>query len=413
MRAHCLPSALIVLSAVAVHGCAPIPSVTMPKPPAIASCPQWELLDRFRGTGTQDVLTNAFLIDSHGNYFYDAYVMPDYSPWLVRRSSDRGKTWSTVENFAITPRRQNYALGMTEDADGSLYVAGVVSGPSDTRGLIRKSSDQGVTWTTVDDQLTPGAITCKTYDVKAVDGALFALGRCGNDATYHWVVRRSRDAGRTWSNVDVARHASARYAKPAAIVRTAAGSLIVLGIESAGDSVHWLMRRSLDHGDTWADIDRYRATPGQEMSVGSLSVTTKGSLLAAGWVHESDDRIRGLIRRSEDDGVTWSTTDEFVYLNQRTLYQSVVEDSWGRLYVLASTATGGLERGIIRRSQDEGVTWEDFLPVTAPGGVDAIFQGPVIGPANQLFVTGMQGRQTPRTGVVLRLQLLAPAVVCR
>lgn len=382
------------------------------QPQSIAPCPRWQLLDRLRGSDTQDVLANAFLIDSRGNYFYDAYFMPDYAPWFVRRSSDQGKTWSTVESFEVTAKRQNYALGIAEDSEGSIYVAGVVSGPSDTRGLIRKSTDQGATWSTIDDHMHPGAITCKTYDVKALDSALFALGRCGNDSTYHWVIRRSRDAGRTWSNVDFARHASARYAKPGAIARTAAGSLIALGIENSGDKEHWLIRRSLDHGDTWTDVDRFRATPGEDMSVGSLSVTTRGSLLAAGWVLEPDNRGRGLIRRSVDDGNTWSTADEFVYLNQRTLYQSVVEDSWGRLYVLAGTSSGGLERGIIRRSLDDGVTWEDFLPVTAEGGADAIYLGLVISRANQLVVTGMQGHQTPKTGIVLRMQLLAPGVVC-
>ncbi len=132
--------------------------------------------------------------------------------WAVRKSSDLGKTWSTVDIFSpeITFTFGSSATSITEDKEENLYVLGVLNLFSKFEKNIRKSSDHGKTWVTVD--------TIKNF----VYGTPTKIKYCGNKSIITIgkgvlfkdqnnslpdiddsiaAVRWSRDSGDSWKNL--------------------------------------------------------------------------------------------------------------------------------------------------------------------------------------------------------------------
>ena len=375
----------------------------------VAKCPEWEIIDRFQDSGGQTARTSSLLTDSSGHLFSSVYLDPNYNRWIVRKSTDHGKTWTTSDSFQVVPDELNYALGMTEGAAGSILVAGVLANATQTRGAIRRSQDVGHSWSTVNDYLYPGSGDCKFYEVKKIGTALFSLGRCHDGTTTHWLVLRSLDNGDTWTVVDFPHLDQPYYSKAFAITRANNGDLLALGIQDSSTSEHMLIRKSADGGTSWNTVDDYQRTPGNPQAVGHIMTTSKGAILANGWALENGGTsARGLIRRSGDGGTTWNTTDDFKYKNQMTLYEEIAEDSWGRLFAIAESAQQPVNEGVVRLSADDGLTWQDYSYLKGENGQNAGFGRIYISPADELFIAGGQGSPA----IVQRLQLVAPERRC-
>jgi hypothetical protein len=384
-----------------------------PAPGGLQPCPSWDVLDRFPSQDGHSVFANVSVVDGHGNYFYDVYVEPGNGPWFVRKSADHGRTWSTVDRVQLRPDRFNYPMGMTVDAEGHPWVAGVVATESDTRGMIRTTSDEGQTWTVSDYFLYPGSTDCKIYQVRRIDSALFAMGRCAVGGMTHWLVRRSLDAGRTWTTVDFPHEGRVRFSKAFDVAKANDGSLLMLGIVDSETGNGLLVRRSVDAGATWTDAWSDQTEPGADDVVGSIMVTSRGSLLMNEWVIDKKRHGRGVIRRSVDNGRTWTIADTFRHADELTLYAAIVEDAWGRLLALASTAETAFRQGFLRQSLDDGATWQDLSVIHGDHGESAGFSGMSIDAGTSLLVTGIQGASAPFGGVIMKLPLLAPGTACR
>lgn len=152
-----------------------------------------------------------------GNLNCPQYFSPDYgdpngltmygitnvvNPPRCIKSVDRGTTWSacTANPFAATYFASNAVFAMA--ADGSLLAAARVTAATETC-VIRRSSDGGVTWTTV---LTSTTAICSGFSGDAYSSPM----RCspetqdcvlfGNDlTTVRMVVFHSEDYGQTWT----------------------------------------------------------------------------------------------------------------------------------------------------------------------------------------------------------------------
>jgi hypothetical protein len=121
--------------------------------------------------------------------------------WIVRKSTDGGNSWSTVDDFAPGglpfPDQTPQAFG--SDSNGNLFVAGTARlGPSNAtqtktlQWLVRESPGVTGSWRTVDTfQYLSGAdsqasgVTCDSSDHTYVAGY-------GTDAggVRHWIVRK-------------------------------------------------------------------------------------------------------------------------------------------------------------------------------------------------------------------------------
>ena len=90
------------------------------------------------------------------------------SAWIVRRSQDGGATWSTMDTFygsVSTGKGTTYYIGAAHairaDAAGNIYAAGQLGIPNKSstswEWVVRKSSNGGNSWSTVDTfQLSTG-----------------------------------------------------------------------------------------------------------------------------------------------------------------------------------------------------------------------------------------------------------------
>ena len=115
--------------------------------------------------------------------------------WIVRKSTNAGSTWTTVDDVAYSG-----AYGVTGDASGNIYVVG--SGNQE-KWLVRKSSDGGTSWSTVDNLQTPEASDAYAVGIDPA-GNVYVAGRVfsNQETTVDGIVRELPAGGSSWSTVD-------------------------------------------------------------------------------------------------------------------------------------------------------------------------------------------------------------------
>jgi hypothetical protein len=162
------------------------------------------------------------------------------SYWTVRRSLDGGATWATVDSAIL-----GEAFGLGADASGNLYVVGASQGPTfgnGTHWLVRKSSDGGNSWTTVDNY-NPGAyaVVAKAFTAD-LHGNLFVAGYVQQTSgAIQWLVRENPGGSGSWQTAD---SLGTNSAESRATAADAAGNVYVVGNYFEGTSAsHWIVRK--------------------------------------------------------------------------------------------------------------------------------------------------------------------------
>ena len=112
--------------------------------------------------------------------------------WIARKSTDGGNSWTTVDGYQLEADNSSQARAFVTDANGNLFVAGqgnqgVYGGTSSPEHwVVRKSADRGSSWTTVD--------VFQYGDYSTVPNAIAAdpFGRVfvGGSAVGHWLIKR-------------------------------------------------------------------------------------------------------------------------------------------------------------------------------------------------------------------------------
>jgi hypothetical protein len=202
-----------------------------------AASNSWATVDVFRASGFGR-WANAVACDPTGGVFVVGIAQTSLNnfSWVVRRSGDGGATWRTVDTLQFGANEAN-AWGVTTDAKGNVYVVGY-GWTSDgvSHGLVRTSSDWGISWRTIDDTTNSAAFGI------TVDGA----GRL--DVLGGWTVRQSSDGGTTWVDADDFLYSDpSYYLIPEAILGLSDGSILTAGWAAVrGDAPQtgrWLVRR--------------------------------------------------------------------------------------------------------------------------------------------------------------------------
>jgi hypothetical protein len=286
--------------------------------------------------------------------------------WFIRKSTDRGQTWRTVDTFQYAANAgTEFPRSVAGDPSGKAFVCGSWR---DAQGvshlMVRKSSGgEPGTWSTAD-ELTNAYARGIAY----VPGiGLFALGFTEQTKTlgYGWLVRRSLtgDSG-TWSTVDLVQlpyyKNSSQYGAAMAVAGDANGNVYVAGSfkrvvgsgKTATYAKQWLVRRSTNGGNpnSWVDADTFVYATGQESSAWGITRDSVGNYIAVGRGYDSQGTAHWIVRRSNSQG-GWLTVDDYQLAPGRDAEaQGVVTDHVGNLLVNGwAWDASGIEHWIVRR----------------------------------------------------------------
>jgi photosystem II stability/assembly factor-like uncharacterized protein len=157
------------------------------------------------------------------------------------------------------------------------------------------------------------------------------------------LLLRSNDSGRTW--VDIELPDSARGINEGWIAMRDARH----GVRNGGyiDEQHSVLYRTTDGGDSWTTFD----IPFVDYRTMGLEYATDGALFAVEW------RSYPPLFRSTDDGVTWE--ERAILPASRTPYFHDAELGW--MAYGERTGNGDVERDMIARTTDGGLTWQSLM----------------------------------------------------
>jgi hypothetical protein len=312
-------------------------------------------------------------------------------PWYFSNDTNPDPTQynSYIWDFGIDAGQNLYSIGqLTPNSTGIAYWN------------VRKSSDSGLHWSNAGDpyQYATGQWIDATGFAADDSGNIYVAGwsraqtivgsgkHTTTQTTIHWLVRKSADGGQTWTLVDDVTGASAAGAGfvPGA-------GVFVVGAPYASSS-SWMVRRSLDAGATWSTVGSPFAgaakavgsdSQGNIYVVGSqsITITTKTQPLTTSsysvWV----------TRKSSDGGNTWQTVDALTYApNQTSAAIGIGHDSAGNVVVVGGASDAQGKRHWIVRTPDSSAVWHTIDDFQSGNTAEAI--GVVTDAAGNLLVTG-------------------------
>lgn len=254
------------------------------------------------------------------------------------------------------------------DSSGNIYVAGsaekkIVSRRTTTtvnHWLIRKglATAGGMVWTTVGD--FPYTVT-KDWDlfnrpaaaVSCVGNDVFVVGGGGGS----WVVRKSSDAGSTWSVVDTFRFSTTDNSHAFGIASDSAGNLYVAGlggqILQKASRPHWIVRRGIAGGTSWTTVDQFQGSNGSAQAFGvAVDSNDNVHVTGTGWSGSSSSVRHWITRQRFAASGLWATTDDFFlastgYSEGRTITAAPLGYMYGA--GIASDAAGAAHGWIVRK----------------------------------------------------------------
>jgi hypothetical protein len=272
---------------------------------------------------------------------------------LTQRSgSSQGNGWHGYWAFAADPSVPQSPL------DASPLYAGGLFGDS---MLIRKSSDGGDTWDNAGDPYRHDSTTITVCRALAVDGAGTIYAGAQSHASQTWLIRKSSDGGDTWHTMDV------RKGSPRALCYRPQETprILVAGegehpaLKGKGNTYsYWLVRESADEGVTWRTIDDFKPSGAGRGLATALHVDPSGIVYATGWFEISEAKrtsIKLFVRKgtfsSSAETWNWTTLGSFPGYGW-----AVNTDLSGAVYVAGGVATGN--QWTVRKLSAGSTAWE-------------------------------------------------------
>lgn len=340
----------------------------------------WSTSQEYGLSSSKDSLFSGVATDSRARVFVvgEAISSDNATHWIVRRSQDSGLNWDTVDDFgtvAGTGTASAYSVVVVKDV---IYVSGSLRSATDpsSRLVIRRSLDAGGTWTTVYNELLgTGQAVSRIARGLFVDSSsrIWSLSTISFSGLQGWRVMRSSD-GTTWTTLasrspeSVSSTAFFAYN----LFQGAAVDEYYLAVaQTVGAISTWLLLRSRDDGTTWSTLDSFQHVAGYSSEDhGGLYLPWVRRFLAWGSAETATQRF-WTVRQSGDAGTTWSATDLMVSNAVRPEASAFSGDALPSGHVvIAGNATDSSNKNhwVARLSTDNGMTWsasDDFQLVAS------------------------------------------------
>lgn len=339
---------------------------------------KWVTVDDFTSPATSNSASSVTLV--RGGAFVAGVADDGVSHhWVVRRTTNGAQSWNVVDDYLYSIGLRNHPEAITTDGAGRVYVVGGANNLSmEGPWVVRRSVDSGQTWSLVNTFSDPNAAAGSARGVFTdAQGGLLVAGESNvADEGYHWFLRRSADQGLSWTNLDD-RAGITHGASAQAVATNGAGDLFVSGWNfDNGSHYRCQVRRQLAGTSTWTMVDDFQLTPLGACLPRAL-VVAKGHVFVAMQAVDANNTAHWLIRRSSDNGATWSTVDDLV-MDGVCHPRGMAWDHKLELFVTGKCLVGDSYRWVTRRSNDLGATWvtEDVFQLhagmtTYSNGIDA------------------------------------------
>ncbi len=331
----------------------------------------WQTVDDFQYVSNYQSQANALAIDANGNIYVAGQAatgVVGYGNGLVRRSSDQGATWTLIEDYSYHnyPNPQVHFTSIGFDKEQNIYSVGQVG--LNARLVVRKSADGGASWATVLDVATPSSPQFPGTPGFAADasGAIYVTAGSGLGSGSGSVVFKSRDAGATWTSGNVNGLVRAILSAPG-------------GLFTAETVPSWgRVEKSVNGGSSWAVVDNY-TPPGFNSTfcfvpgrLTAMCMDAQANLYLGGDAFTTTTTGTGknavktttyewVIRKGSNGGATWNTL-ALLPLGIAQCYTGALygvgADPMGNLYAVGKVLDAlNYPRWIVVKSTNQGASW--------------------------------------------------------
>jgi hypothetical protein len=263
------------------------------------------------------------------------------SHWFTRMSTNGGASWSILDNYQYVSGQFSTGDGVFVDAGGNLYTMGT---GNDAGGvghwLVKKSTNQGTSWSVSDDftYLAHGATAFAMVQDSSAN--LYVAGTANDANASHVLVRKSTNSGQTWSTVDDFQYVSGQntavIGHPITIDPSGNIYVSVWGYDSPAHQ-NWLIRESTNGGQSFATVDHFLLSSTQGSRAQAIGADPFGNVYATGTAIDSSGVNYLITRKTANAGVSWTTTDQYTYPNStstsNTQANAIGTDSYGDIVV--------------------------------------------------------------------------------
>jgi hypothetical protein len=238
----------------------------------------------------------------------------------VRKSSDSGATWNTVSNYNLAAGPFDAsAHAITTDSAGNIYAAGQAYDASNiSHWIVRKSTDGGTTWNTVNNYQLSNSSEASANAI-GIDGGgnIYAAGQAYDSyLVYHWIVRKSTDGGTTWNTVSDYQRYTNFDSVATALGVDAHGNIYAAGYTTNASGIpSWVVRKSSDGGATWTTVNLY-SDHANSSAVTALGADSLGNIYVVGYSYDASNTQHWIVRKSANAGGSWTTIDDRQGLSQ-------------------------------------------------------------------------------------------------
>ena len=280
----------------------------------------------------------------------------DSKSWLVRESVDGGATWGTADAFYQGSGNCPSCSDIKVSPTGDVFAAGISGSSAPFFWTVRKRAAAGGAFATVDMVASGNVNEAKAIAFHPTAG-IFVAGRMNipNDYRSAWTVRRSVNGGATWTTVDSFRDGNLTASGARGIAVSSSGAIYVVG--TAQQYVrnklvnNWIVRRSLNAGATWTTVDKFGGSP-TALTAMAVTLAPSGQVFVTGY---SPAPSRLLTRKGTpgpNGAISWVTSDDYQLVpGQGATGQGITSDLAGNIFATGQgqTDSTGLGYWITRR----------------------------------------------------------------